>query len=88
MTQDGVKLTGGAMTGDPGMAEPETRLHVPPTPSYLTLPKYVSCSYEPKPDITAYELAIILPFFMGGHGMTEKDWEALGDARRHLRRRE
>jgi hypothetical protein len=44
---------------------------------------YVRCAFEPLPDITAYELACVLPYFHGKH-MTEDDWNALGDKRRHF----
>lgn len=47
--------------------------------------KYVNASYDPQPDITAYELATILPFFMS-RIMTEADWDAFGAAQRHLKR--
>lgn len=49
------------------------------------LSKYVRASYNPQPDITAYELATILPFFHG-QMMTEADWDALGATQRHLKR--
>lgn len=42
---------------------------------------------DPKPDMTAYELATLLPFFLGKM-MTEEDWQALGAAQRHLKRDE
>ena len=45
----------------------------------------ISCSFEPLPDITAYELAQILPY-CHGRIMWESDWEALGSAQRHLKR--
>lgn len=45
----------------------------------------VYARFEPQLDITAYELAQILPFVMG-RSMWEKDWEALGVVQRHLRR--
>lgn len=48
-------------------------------------PKYVNVSFDPKEDITAYELAKILPFFHGQH-MTEDAFNALGGANRHLKR--
>lgn len=49
----------------------------------LTLADFVRCRYEPQPDITAYELAQIIPYFAGGH-LTRKAWEKLGSANRHL----
>lgn len=45
----------------------------------------VSARFEPQPDITAYELAQLLPFVVG-RSMWEADWSALGTAQRHLRR--
>lgn len=45
----------------------------------------ISVTFDPMPDITAYELAIILPFFHG-RWMHEDDWNALGAAQRHLQR--
>ena len=44
----------------------------------------VRASFEPKEDITAYELAQIIPFFHGAHYFDE-DWEAL-PWKRHFRR--
>ncbi len=43
--------------------------------------------YDPQPDITTFELARILPVFVKGRAMGESDWNALGDALRHFRRR-
>jgi hypothetical protein len=51
----------------------------------VEFPTYVNASFEPKEDITAYELAKILPFFHGQH-MTEEAFAALGSANRHLKR--
>ena len=47
--------------------------------------RFVSCSFDPKPDITAYELAVLLPYFHGRQ-MTESDWDSLGEMQRHLKR--
>lgn len=47
--------------------------------------RQLSISYNPQPDITAYELAIILPY-LHGKPMFEEDWIDLGNAQRHLRR--
>lgn len=46
---------------------------------------YISATWNPQEDITAYEVAKLLPFFHGRH-MTEDDWAALGEATRHLKR--
>lgn len=43
----------------------------------------IPCRWEPKPDITSYELAQLIPFFHG-QWMTEEKWAELGDATRHL----
>lgn len=46
------------------------------------------CRFEPQADITAYELALILPFLLKFNGWSctqiKEEWIALGDARRHL----
>lgn len=49
------------------------------------LTECVSAFYEPKRDITVYELAILVPYLIRG-GLTEKAWTDIGVARRHLRR--
>lgn len=49
-------------------------------------PLYIQAQYKPLPDITAFELAQLLPYLVGRH-MTEADWDALGDrVTRHLER--
>lgn len=48
--------------------------------------KYISCYFDPQPDITAYELAKLLPWFRPGQRITEDDWTALGEMTRHLKR--
>lgn len=51
-----------------------------------TIRQTVSCRFTPKEDITAYELAQLIPFFHG-RWMYEEDWDALGAAlQRHLSR--
>ena len=52
--------------------------------TYCLAPEPLRASFVPQPDITAYELATILPFFLGGRMLTEADWGALGAAQRHL----
>lgn len=44
----------------------------------------VTAQWAPKSDITAYELALCLPYFMPGAVLTEQAWESLGDAQRHF----
>lgn len=50
----------------------------------------VNCVYEPKPDITAYELALLMPFLIDQaflrRKLNEAGWLDLGTANRHLRR--
>lgn len=80
------------LKADNGMAEPVTLLHVPPTQSALagtgsiqyTIRQPLAVKYEPLPDITAYELARLLPYLTSP--IYEGDWEALGSANRHLKR--
>lgn len=48
-------------------------------------PKIIHADYEPKPDITAYELACLMPMLLG-NPLTEMGWIAIGTAARHLRR--
>ena len=47
--------------------------------------EYVNVSFEPKEDITAFELASLMPYFHGKN-MTTDDWDALGAMKRHLKR--
>lgn len=51
----------------------------------MNLPKFISVSFDPLIDITAYELAKLLPFFHG-RSMTEDAFKELGTASRHLKR--
>ena len=48
--------------------------------------KPVEAEYAPLPDITAYELSKILPFFLG-QPLMEAEWNQLGTAQRHLKRK-
>lgn len=48
-------------------------------------PKIIHADYEPKPDITAYELACLMPMLLG-NPLTEAGWIDIGTASRHLRR--
>lgn len=45
----------------------------------------VTARYTPQPDITAYELALILPGLLG-KPIFEADWTKLGSASRHFER--
>jgi len=45
----------------------------------------ISRTFNPAPDITAYELAILLPYFFNGVPMYEETLSALGSAARHLK---
>jgi hypothetical protein len=47
------------------------------------LPRAV-CYYEPRPDITTHELALLTPVLIRGR-VDAKQWAALDTARRHLR---
>lgn len=45
----------------------------------------IRSTYVPQPDITAHELAILLPYLFGSP-LYESDWAKLGAATRHLKR--
>lgn len=46
-------------------------------------------SYDPQPDITAYELSQLIPYIAPfGRLMFEEDWKAIGTAARHIKRTE
>lgn len=47
-------------------------------------PKTVSVIFEPKEDITAYELAQLLPYVTNNQPMFEEHWEQLGEMQRHF----
>lgn len=48
--------------------------------------RFVTWAYRPKPDITAHELARLMPALLGGL-ISEADWASLGEAcTRHLER--
>lgn len=49
-------------------------------------PVLVRARFIPKDDITAYELATLLPYYLGLRPMFETDWIELGDMTRHLQR--
>jgi hypothetical protein len=44
----------------------------------------ITAEFQPQPDITAYELAQLLPFFFW-RSFTRKDLESLGKAARYLK---
>lgn len=44
---------------------------------------FVEGIFDPQPDITAYELSIILPLIF--HGMTREAYDGLGALQRHIR---
>jgi hypothetical protein len=50
-----------------------------------TIAQPISVSFDPQPDITAYELAKLLPHFHG-QPIYESDWASLGQLQRHLKR--
>jgi hypothetical protein len=50
---------------------------------YPATPKFITGRWDPKPDITAYELALCLPLLTGEY-LTREKWEALGPANRHI----
>ena len=52
----------------------------------ICFPKWVLVSYEPLVDITAYEVAKLLPLFVSREPLTEDALAALGTAARHLTR--
>jgi hypothetical protein len=47
----------------------------------------VEAEFEPAPDITAYELAQLLPYITQGECMTECEWKEAGALTRHLKRK-
>lgn len=47
----------------------------------------VVASFEPQQDITAYELATLLPYLFG-KALYQSDWDSLGAAQRHMKRHE
>ena len=47
----------------------------------------INAQFAPKKDITAYELALLLPYIINTP-LFEEDWDNLGKATRHLRREE
>jgi len=51
----------------------------------LQLPQPINCIYNPQPDITAYELAQIIPYLLN-KTMLKEDWDKLGNITRHLKR--
>tara|TARA_R110000868_G_scaffold45308_2_gene150438 strand:- start:260 stop:493 length:234 start_codon:yes stop_codon:yes gene_type:complete len=58
-------------------------------PAFGTMRIPIQCLFEPKEDITAFELAQLL-FFMAPYSkpLFQEDWDRLGEMTRHLRRKE
>lgn len=52
----------------------------------LQIAKPITVSYEPKEDITAWELAKLIPLFQPHQYITEDTLAGLGSAARHLQR--
>ena len=52
----------------------------------LTIAQSIRARFIPQPDITAHELAVLLPFYLGLRPLFQKDWEELGVMTRHLER--
>lgn len=50
----------------------------------------IKCWWKPQPNITAFELALLLPYLLDqallARGLTESDWSGLGEAARHFER--
>ena len=51
--------------------------------STAELATWVQGVFDPQADITAYELAVLLPLFF--HGMTREMYDSLGAMQRHIR---
>jgi hypothetical protein len=66
---------GHATLGNVGPYGDDGRIYIPPT---------AVCYYEPRPDITTHELALLTPVLIRSR-VDAKQWAALGTARRHLR---
>ena len=79
-------VLGGLKGGDAYAADTweEWEIYADPNQTYLrTVPNYYY-EFVPKPDITAYELALILPVFIGNHIDMIEDLPP--EARRHIKR--
>lgn len=48
-------------------------------------PEYVSAQFLPKEDITAFELASLMPYLLGA-SLTFGAWVDLGEMQRHFKR--
>ena len=53
------------------------------TVHFFEMSQQINAQFEPLEDITAFELAKIIPFFHG-KVMTEAEWTGLGEMRRHF----
>lgn len=51
---------------------------------FITIERPLRMAFNPLPDITAYELAILLPYFHG-KDLFKKDYEEMGNEKRHLK---
>jgi hypothetical protein len=57
-----------------------------PNGKFMDIAKPLTVSYEPKEDITAWELARLIPLFSPNQYITEDTLIGLGLAARHLKR--
>lgn len=79
VTDTGSATTGLVAPGGQGLALPGAGFYIGPQ----HFERYITARWDPKPDITAYELALCLPIVVGGH-LTREKWDALGAANRHI----
>ena len=99
MTAVGLFMLAGAI-GRGGEMEQTTEEYVSSMPTLaavahgndlvMTVPENITYIYEPKPDITAHEVALILPIFIGiscisGYGISHLE-DLPPEAKRHFRR--
>lgn len=66
------------------MIPPDNILDFPLPPLPIAQP--IRARFIPKEDITAYEVAILLPFYLGLRPLFEHNWIELGVMTRHLER--
>ena len=52
----------------------------------LPIAQPIRARFIPQLDITAHELAVLLPFYLGLRPLFERDWVELGVMTRHLER--
>jgi len=53
------------------------------TTNLIQIREPICCGFIPQPDITAFELATLLPYFIG-KVMYEEDWKELAVMQRHF----